>query len=111
MELFDLAVGELKQDLSVRAFRADDIEHAETYVVDAVLAVHHRRNGHGRVDAREQRLYDMADRGRDGIEGSALALDNARARFADIGFDFVVVEIGVNILGVYESVAFGERNI
>ncbi len=111
-ELCDLVIGERNEDLSVCALGADDVEYAEAYIVDAVLAVHHGRNGHGRVDSREKRLYDVADRYRNGIEGRALALDDTCARLADIGLD--VVEVKLRTYGVVvgdELVALGERNV
>ena len=112
LKLADLLVGERNQNLAMRALAADYRQNRQTYVVDSIFAVHHSRYGHCRVDTAEQTFDDMTYRNRDCVEGRALSLNDARARLADIGFDVVVVQLGVDSLGVDDEVlAFSERNV
>ena len=66
-EEFNFVIREAQHNLAVRTFPTHDSENAEAAVVDAVLAVHHGRDGHGGVDAGQQAFYDVANGDRDGV--------------------------------------------
>ena len=92
-QLCDFFIRQFDVDLAADAVVSDHVQRAEADVVDAVFAVHHGGNGHGRVDADEQRLADVADGDGDGVERRAFAGNDAAAGFFDILCDFIIVEV------------------
>ena len=117
----NLAVGQRHDYLAFRTFAADDVQYAETYVIDAVLTVHHGGDGHGGVNGAQQCLADMAHGNGYGVEGSTLAGDNARTGLANVVLDLIVVQgrnhtvvvgqvVGVIVHGNVGDVGDGPRN-
>ena len=92
MKFCEFFIGKRRVDLTFDTVASDYVERAEADVVDAVFAVHHRRNRKRGVRIGKYRLYDMAYGGRYGIERRALTRNYSRARFADVFFDFGYID-------------------
>ena len=121
VEQSNLAVGQGHDYLAFRALAANDVQHAETYVVDAVLTVHHGGNGHGRVDGTQESLADVAYGNGYRIEGSTLAGNNAGTGLTNVVLDVVVIQrrnhtvvvgqvVGIIVNGYVGDVGDGPRN-
>ena len=72
---------------------SDDAQCRKADIVDAVLAVHHGGNGHGRVDALKQAVADMSYRNCDSIVGRALTGDDHSARLSHVILDSLVIKL------------------
>ena len=98
-ELNDLIIGKGNHELALNTLAANCCQCAETYIVDAVLAVHHCGNGKSGVDAAEQALADVAYGDSDCIECSALACDDLSAGLSCVFLDLSVINNGTLALG------------
>lgn len=92
MQSSKLCIVERQEDLALCAVVADNIQKAETYIVDAVFAVQHRGNCHCCVDTCEDALNNVANGNGNCVVGSTLALDNASAGLANIALDLIVIK-------------------
>lgn len=70
------------------------VKCAERNIFNSVFSVHHGGNGHCGVDTAEQTFTDVANGYRNGIEGSSLSCNNARARFSYILLNLAEVKLG-----------------
>ena len=88
------------------------VKCAERNIFNSVFSVHHGGNGHCGVDTAEQTFADVANGYRNGIEGSSLSCNNARARFSYILLNLAEVKLGgVDSRSGYKLFALFNRNI
>ena len=99
-------------DLPAHSVRADEIQRAETYVVDAVFPMHHSGHRHRSVESGKEALAYVAYRNGHRVERCALACNDAAAGLSDILLYLGKVERrGLDPGSRDVVVAFGDRHI
>ena len=98
-ELGNFIVSKRNIELTLNAVSADNGKCAETYVADAVLAVHHCGNGEVGVNAAEETFADMTYGDSDSIESSALVCNDLSAGLSCVFLDSSVVNYRTLVLG------------
>ena len=101
LEACSFFLGKRSEHLAANAVSAHDSEGRQTYVFNAVLAVHHGGYGHSGFRTVEDVLYDVAGGDCNRVVGHALARDDLTAGLANVLFYIVVIQrrlIGLVIL-------------
>ena len=98
-ELGNFVVSKRNIELALNAVSADNGKCAETYVADAVLAVHHCGNGEVGVNSAEETFADMTYGDSDSIESSTLVSDDLSAGLSCIFLNSSVINYRTLVLG------------
>ena len=103
VELTDLLLIERKHNLAVSTVLTNDVEKAETYVVDAVLTVEHIGNCKCGIDTGKEALADVANGHGNSVVGCALSLDNACTGLSYVLLNVILFKIGVDLVCLREK--------